>query len=302
LPSSMAADAVPPTKERTARWWLSFVLTAGIPAATFYPFMKLAPVVFFGPFMAAKAMPFALSTFSEQITNQLLVWALLNGVISLLLSLFLRGDGRVKFNRAWLGAALTAIVSVAVGYLGIVVADRLFLVDFRFWVLGLKPFDGRHFHLFLIYLIPFTVFFLLSLRAFVLGIPVRKENGFTAVLVGGISMCLGFVVMLAAQFMSMTSTGMLINPAEALNTIIAYQFVPILAVIGIIAAYTYRWTNDYVPGAFICGLFVAWYIVAGTAVFPPTMKLGAAPAKPAAAAVKPAAVVAAPTAVSSAKP
>jgi hypothetical protein len=42
----------------------------------------------------------------------------------------------------------------------------------------------------------------------------------------------------------------------------------LLAVIGVIAAFTYRRTGDYAPGAFICALFITWYIVAGTAVFP----------------------------------
>jgi hypothetical protein len=49
-------------------------------------------------------------------------------------------------------------------------------------------------------------------------------------------------------------------------------------VVGVIAAYTYRRTGDYAPGAFICALFVTWYIVAGTAIFPPTLSLPGAPA------------------------
>jgi len=42
-------------------------------------------------------------------------------------------------------------------------------------------------------------------------------------------------------------------------------------VIGVIAAFTYRRTGDYAAGAFICALFITWYIVAGTAVFPAAM-------------------------------
>jgi hypothetical protein len=60
-----------------------------------------------------------------------------------------------------------------------------------------------------------------------------------------------------------------------------------LAVIGIIAAFTYRRTGDYAAGAFICALFITWYIVAGTAVFPASANALAPPrgtANPAAAA------------------
>ena len=273
----------PASDERGIRWWFVFALTAAIPAATFYAFMKLAPVVFFAPFAAADAVPLALRTFPEQITNQLVVWALLNGLITLVLSFVLKGD-RAVFTHRWLAAIGIAILSVAMAYLSLALVDHLFKVDYRFWVLGLKPFDLRHFQLFLVYLPLFTAFFLLSLRGFCSSIPVEEEGGRSAVVFGALAMSLGFIVMLAAQYVSMLTTGLLITPTEPLNTIVAFQFAPLLMVVGAIAAFTYRRTNDYAPGAFICALFVTWYIVAGTAVFPPVMGLGAAPrARPAAA-------------------
>jgi len=273
--------AVPAATARGPRWWLAFVLTTAIPALTFYSFMKLAPVVLFAPFVVAKAMPFALSTFSEQITNQLMVWALLNGVIGLVLSFLLRA-GKPAFPHRWISSAVVAAISVGAGYLALAIIQQVYVVDFRFWVLGLKPFDARHFGLFLVYLAPFTVFFLLALRSFCMALPVRGESLSMALIYGALAMGLGFAVMLGAQYVNMAMTGLLITPDEALNTIVAFQFVPILAVVGVIAAYTYRRTGDYAPGAFICGLFITWYIVAGTAVFPPTGALPGAPvAKPA---------------------
>jgi hypothetical protein len=38
-----------------------------------------------------------------------------------------------------------------------------------------------------------------------------------------------------------------------------------MSIVAIIATFTYRRTNSYLPGAFICALFVTWYIVAGQA-------------------------------------
>ena len=285
LPAALDNAPQPASKSRNGRWWTSFVLAAAIPALTYYPFMKLAPVLFFAPFVLFDAVPFALATFSEQITNQLVVWALLNGLISLFLSFVLRG-GKTAFTRRWVLSAVVAVISVGAGYLALAIVDHLFKVDFRFWVLGLKPLDGRHFQLFLVYLLPFTAFFLCSLRGFAASLPVRKESAVAAYAYGAAAMSMGFVVMLAAQYLTMASTGLLIDPSEALNTIIAFQFVPLLAVIGLIAAFTYRASNDYVPGAFICALFVTWYIVAGTAVFPPTLGIKPPPAPHAATVVK----------------
>jgi len=242
--------------------------------------MKIAPLVFFAPFALTRTLPFALGVFSEQITDQLVVWALGTGVIGLLLGLVLQG-GRSVFRHRWISALAAAAVSVAMGYVALVVVDVLFKTDFRFWVLALKPLDARHFGYVLIYLPFFTVFFLLSLRSFCVGLPVKGEGEAAALVFGGLAMALGFAVMLAAQYVSMATSGLLLTPDEPLNTIIAFQFAPLLFAIGVIAAFTYRRTGDYVPGAFVCALFVTWYIVAGTAIFPATAN-AFAPPRPAA--------------------
>ena len=276
----------PAARRRGPRWWLAFVVTTALPALTFYPLMKIAPLVFFAPFALTRSLPFGLTTFSEQITNQLAVWAVLTGLIGWLLSLVLR-SGRPVFAPRWSEAWGAAMASVGVAYLALVIVDLLFKVDFRFWVLGLKPFDARHFAYFVIYLPFFTVFFLLSLRGFCASLPIKSESEASALIFGALAMALGFSVMLLAQYLNMRATGLLLTPGEPLNTIIAFQFVPLLAVIGVIAAFTYRRTGDYAAGAFICALFITWYIVAGTAVFPASANALAPPrgaAKPAAAA------------------
>jgi pimeloyl-ACP methyl ester carboxylesterase len=276
----------PAATSRGPRWWLAFAITTALPAITFYPLMKIAPLVFFTPFALTKTLPFALVTFSEQITNQLAVWAVLTGLIGWLASFALR-SGKPVFAPHWSGALGAAMVSVGMAYLALVIVDALFKVDFRFWVLGLKPFDARHLAYFIIYLPFFAVFFLLSLRGFTASLPVRGESEAAALIFGALAMSLGFALMLALQYAHMAATGLLLTPDEPLNTIIAFQFVPLLAVIGLIAAFTYRRTGDYAAGAFICALFITWYIVAGTAVFPARANAFGPPraaAKPAAAA------------------
>ena len=266
----------PAATARGPRWWLGFVIATALPTLTFYPLMKIAPLIFFTPFALTKTMPFALSVFSEQITNQLAVWAVITGFIGLVLSLALR-SGKTVFPHRWIAAIGIALASVGVGYLALVVVDLLFKVDFRFWVLGLKLLDERHFGLFVVYLPFFAVYFFMALKGFCAGLPVKGEGETSALVFGALAMGLGFSAMLAAQYLTMHATGLLLTPGEPLNTIIAFQFVPLLAVIGVIAAFTYRRTGDYVPGAAICALFITWYIVAGTAVFPATMNAFAPP-------------------------
>lgn len=258
------------------RWWATLALAAAIPALTFYPLMKAAPAVFFAPFALTGTLPVVLATFPEQITDQLAVWAIGAGLISFAASFAL---GKAPHPpRRWAAAAGAAIVSVGAGYLALLVVDALFKVDFRFWVVGLKLLDARHFGLFLVYLAPFALFTLLAQRGFAAGLAVKGQPGWLACLTGAVAASLGFVVLLTAQYLHMAATDLLLTPDEPLNTIIAFQFAPILAVVGIIAVFTWRLTGDHAPCALVCALFLTWYIVAGTAVFPPSAGLSPRPA------------------------
>jgi hypothetical protein len=64
----------------------------------------------------------------------------------------------------------------------------------------------------------------------------------------------------------MFMNGQLLTPGQGLYTILSVQFVPLLAIMALIGTFTWRRTNSYLPGAFICALFVTWYIVAGQAI------------------------------------
>ena len=57
----------------------------------------------------------------------------------------------------------------------------------------------------------------------------------------------------------------LITDFDPLSTVVAIQFLPLMAIVAMISTFTWRRTGSYVPGAMICGLFVTWYVVAGTA-------------------------------------
>ena len=242
----------PVADRRGLKWWLAFVLTAAVPALTFYPVMKVG-VLFF-----------PMQLFPQSIQNQLVVWALANALITVLLSLVLRG-GKPTFTNDWAKSAGIAAATMAVGYLSIVAVDAVFKVDYRFWVLGLKPFDARHALMAIPYLIPWTVFFLVALRALCANLAVKGEGFMFQAGAWKLAMSLGFVVLLVVEYATLFQTGLLFTPKEPLNTIVAIQFVPLLATIGAIAAVTYRRTNSYVPGALICALLLSWYVTAGTA-------------------------------------
>lgn len=248
----LAHPMEPVAKRRGPRWWLAFALTAAVPAITYYPLMKLGQ-----GFIPMRLFP-------QYVQNQLLVWALVNGLVTLVLGFILRG-GRPTFSTRWAGSMLIAMTTMAVGYLSLVIVDALWHVDFRFWVLGLKPLDARHAAMAVPYFVLWAVYFLIAVRALTANLAVRGEGLFVQLALWKIALCAGFVVLLAYQYGTLFSTGLLATPSEPLNTIVAIQFVPLLAAAGVLAAFTYRRTNSYAPGALICAALMAWYVTAGTA-------------------------------------
>lgn len=250
--SALAEPAAPARERRGARWWLAFGLTAAVPALTFFPLMKLGMVFF------------PMRGFPQWIANQLVVWALVNAAIALVLGLVLKGPKPV-FRTDWPRAAAIALLTVGAAYASLATVAALWTVDFRFWVLALKPLDAAHAAYAIAYAPLWILFFLVALRGLNANLAVAGERGALRQARYAAAFSLGFVVLLAIQYVGLFATGRLAVPAEPLNTIIAIQFVPLLAVVGVIAGFTYRRTNGYLPGALICGLFVAWYVSAGTA-------------------------------------
>jgi len=249
--AALAHPAEPANERRNGRWWLSLAITSALPALTYFPLMKWGQVFF------------PMAPFPQWIQNQLLVWALGTAILTLLIGLVLRS--KPSFTNRWGLSIGAALATMAVAYLSLVIVDAVFKVDYRFWVLGLKPLKaGRAMEL-PAYLVLWAVFFLIALRSLCATVPVRGEGLLAAIAWPKVAMAMGFFVLVVWEYATLFATGFLGTPTEPLNVIIAIQFVPLLGVIGVVAGYTYRRTNSYVPGALICALLISWYVTSGTA-------------------------------------
>jgi hypothetical protein len=159
---------------------------------------------------------------------------------------------------------------VIVGYAALWLADLVFKIDFRFWIVALKLMNAKQFLIFLIYLVPFTAFFVIALHVLHRNFSTAGAGRGALYLTNILALTLGFIVLLVLQYGTLWLTGKLFNPLPdpgfvPLSTIVAIQFVPLLAICAIVGTFTWRRTGSSLPGALICGLFVTWYIVAGTA-------------------------------------
>ncbi|MGD2132693.1 MAG: alpha/beta fold hydrolase [Maricaulaceae bacterium] len=231
-------------------WWISLAVAATIPAATYFPLV------------AWGARFTGLELFPQNITNQILTWALGNGLIAIIFA-------AIAFRRGNEGGLLkklvAAVLSVGMLYLAVIVLDVAFKADMRFWVVALKPLGPNHLAAFLAYLVPFTAFFYISQRALHATLSLIGAGGLAQYATGFVATAGGFLVMVAGIYIWLFATGAVPSFADALFSIVAMQFVAVLAIVGLIAVFTWRRTNGPLSGALICGLFVTWYIVAGQA-------------------------------------
>ena len=239
------------------RWTTALILSAFIPALTYYPAFALG-----GTFVTPSAY------LPQGITNQILVWAVLNGLITLALMPF--APKRASRSGIVGPSIMIALATVIVGYAALWLADLVFKIDFRFWIVALKLMNAKQFLIFLIYLVPFTAFFVIAMHVLHRNFSTMGAGRGALYLTNILALTLGFIVLLVLQYGTLWISGKLFNPLPdpgfvPLSTIVAIQFVPLLAIAAIIATFTWRRTGSSLPGALICGVFVTWYIVAGTA-------------------------------------
>jgi pimeloyl-ACP methyl ester carboxylesterase len=257
LPAIADGSVPAATADKGGRWVAALLLSAFIPALTYYPAFALG-----GTFVTpSRFLP-------QGITNQILVWAVINGLVALALMPF--APKRASRSGIITPSILIALATVAVGYAALWAADLGFKIDFRFWIVALKLMSAKQFLIFLIYLLPFTAFFVIALHILHRNFSTVGASRGALYLTNILALTLGFIVLVAAQYLTLWLTGKLFNPIPdpgfvPLSTIIAIQFVPLLAICAVIATFTWRRTGSSLPGALICGLFVAWYVVAGTA-------------------------------------
>jgi pimeloyl-ACP methyl ester carboxylesterase len=253
----IADGTMPAPVAANRRRWTAFVISAFVPALTYYPAFALA-----GTFVKPSAF------LPQGITNQIMVWAIINALIALALIPF---APKRASRRGIIGPSiLIAVATIIFGYAALWLADFAFKIDFRFWIVALKLMSAKQFLIFLIYVLPFTAFFVIALHVLHRNFSTMGAGRVALYLTNVFALTLGFIVLLVLQYGTLWLTGKLFNPLPdpgfvPLSTIVAIQFVPLLAIAAVIATFTWRRTGSSLPGALICGIFVTWYVVAGTA-------------------------------------
>jgi pimeloyl-ACP methyl ester carboxylesterase len=245
--------ATPALVQRDRSWWGALALTALLPVVTYFPFFILGMV----------ALP-ANPILKQAVTNQVLVWAVLNALITLGLGAIGKREKPVFTNR-WRLSVMIGLLSVVALYAALELVHRLFLVDFRFWVVALKRLSEAQADLTLVYLLPLTLAFGVTLRTLLARIAPASPGGAARYAGAILALSGGFLLLLALDYGALLLTGHLPTAFDPLSTVVAIQFLPLTALIAVIGVFTWNRTGGYASATVICGLLLTWYMVAGTA-------------------------------------
>ena len=265
-------DTTPKLYSLTGRsWWVAALIFTALPALTLFPFKGISET------LGWQASAF----FAQNISTQIIVWALLTGLISM--SLFLlwhyllnrkTGASFASYGLTWHGRAdmssiahsfLLALAVVGVLYTSLVLTDYLFDVDYRIWVFAIKLLSPLQMGIALLYLLPFSLFFVIV--ATVLHGQLRRANwSFSQELgVNWLLLNFGYLLLLIAQYTPLLMGKTLLIASEPLWSIIALQFVPLMTIAAVVFTSAFRITGRVYTGGFINAMIITWVIVASQA-------------------------------------
>src|SRR5258707_638787 len=139
------------------------------------------------------------------ITSQIVVWAIINALITLALMPF--APKRARRAGIFQQSVLIAVATVIVGYAALWLADLAFKIDFRFWIVALKLMSAKQFLIFLIYLVPIAAFFLVALHVLHRNFSTMATPRGALYATNILALTLGFIVLLALQYGTLFLSG-----------------------------------------------------------------------------------------------
>jgi pimeloyl-ACP methyl ester carboxylesterase len=269
--SSLQGTPQNPKPANGVAWWVAAILMIIIGPLTYFPATLIGNIA-----MKASRL------FPQQETNNIIFWLLIIAVISFILFLIWHLFNRKKGANAisyglksaagstWKKIGLSAwfaFLVTFIAYLSVVVVSYLFTVDFRFWLVPLKPMSLIQLKIALRYIIPFALYYLMF-SVFLHGQMRSLTGSFKKRMV--ISMILGaggYLLMLLLLYIPLFAVGKLPLPdvRMVLYAIISIQLLPLFVIVSLISTYFYEKTGLVYPGAFVNAFFITWYMVAAQA-------------------------------------
>lgn len=213
--------------------------------------------------------------FNEPTTNQIIYWAIGNGLIALIVAIFFYGITKKKDGTTWsaygvsgkvksiLASFCIAILSMIILYAVLFLIQAVFGTDFRFWTMAVRTFKPEFVVVWLRYLPFFFVYYFIN--AIAINANTRGKKGGYAIAIGlNVG---GLLLWLLCQYGMDFATGTAMLPAQSLNGILLFATIPCLAIAAVYAKKLFEKTHNVWLAAFINTMFFTMITVANTVMF-----------------------------------
>jgi uncharacterized protein len=248
-------------------WWIGALLTTALGPITYHWVSDNT-----GTWLPSNSL------WPQDQTNIYMVWSVIVGVIAVILILFnhfvftkkqgatavnygLTSEGNVlDWGKIWKALLLAACILLPI-YVILVFTSAVWKVDFRFWILALKPMSPLRFQAFLGYLIPFAIYFVPQGILFA-GFLREKDGKVSLVremVVNSIMLTLGVVIWLLLVYIPLFSGQPAPFFSSGVQPIYFIPFVVLWPLVACLYTYFFRKTGRVYVGVFLVTLFIVWY-------------------------------------------
>ena len=267
----------PAVTDKTGKVW--FLALSAISAA-------IATLSYFPIMTATEAFRHSSDSFAQTQGFGIATWALVNGLVGLvLIAVYYFAHGKAAgFSPEERGLAISlenvgktivlAALSLAVFFWILFLADYFFMVDFRIWVLALRPFQSARF---IGAIVPYMLFIMVyftanSISATSFGYNDVGDKKWVNMLIFSAINVFPPAILVALQYITLFSTGWLFFGDHAAGlqapyhmfTVWLFPFLAILSLTPIIARKIYRVTNNPYLAGIINGVIVTMMAAANT--------------------------------------
>jgi hypothetical protein len=271
----LAAKLPKPNTKGKIIFWSVFSISAIIACFIFVPMARAAQTLFPEAQNGIQTW-----VFPERMTNAVLLWAVLSGVIGLsiffLLHFFVNKKNGSTLEalrispKALLKTLLFAIIVFAGFFVINQVAYYFFHLDFRFFFIAARPLNNPI--LIIVFLMYFPFFFIFylsnSIRAN-LTMRFAHWSEFKSNLVAGLANSVGLVLILVIHYATYPTTGAVYWTEEWLYINIVFGLIPMMFLLPIFNRYFYNRTGSVYAGALVtCLIFIMMTITNSVCYFP----------------------------------
>ena len=245
-------------------FWALFALSAMIACTSFIPMVELSKQLFVDASTRKQTW-----FFPQRMNNPVMLWALFNGCIGFLI-FFLHYKFFGKHNGskpdAWgviisrtvgLKTILLGLLIFSFYYLLLFLIDYFFLVDYRFWFMGVRVFQPSIIVLLIMYAPVFFVFFLMSSLRTNTAMRIQGQSEWFSMFLSGIGNSLGLILIIIIQYTYFAATGEVYWTTNWLYINLLFGVVPMMFALPYFNRYFFNMTGRIYLGPVVtCLVFI----------------------------------------------